>query len=588
MKTKKNKKTKLSKSKKIVFSRQNKKASSHSPLKKAYDKKSPFKKVAPPPQEPVVERLSVFDLEEALQQSFPEDVLAEVAKVPRLLHAKVIEKEIRLGRKDLRSLPTFTIDGSDAKDLDDALSIEKTEQGFTLWVHIADVSHYVKERTALDEEAFSRTTSVYLPQKVIPMLPPELSNGLCSLHPKNNRLTFTVQLFLNEKGHVYDGEVYESIIRSDVRMDYQTVYEILEKKKKCPLAYKPFLKELEWLKDLTFLRKDIGKKRGVFQFTSKELKVKLDEEGKVLDIYPYETTYANDMIEEAMVLANTFVAQQFAEREAPFLYRVHETPNLEKCMDFFKVAHRLGVDLKFESPKNQKYWASLSHRFQNEFAKEGDFSYQVLNLLLLRTMAKARYAPDCLGHYGLGLSHYSHFTSPIRRYPDLFIHRVIKHYIHHKGFKSSWYGRSEKAAEKCSLGEKRAVSLERLAVDFKCAEYMKQHVGDIFEAKVVGFCPAGCFLALENGIEGLLPFSAFPVYMVYDEMYMEAYSRGGAVVLNIGTSLEVQVVRVDDSKAHIDFALTEEALKEMKLSKAQKRQAFTNRKALRKNERRRR
>lgn len=518
-----------------------------------------------------VVRPTFVDVQQALTQVFSQTVQEEASQFPKYLHAQTLEKEKKKGRRDLRALKTFTIDGLDAKDLDDALSIEKTKDGFTLWVHIADVSHYVTENSAIDCEAVERTTSTYLPQGVIPMLPQALSNGLCSLHPANNRLALTVQLALNDEGKVYEGDIYESIIRSDLRMDYTTVYQILEKQKKCPLAYKPFLQELEWLKQLTFLRKERGDERGVFHFTSKELKMRLDEHQVPIEVYPYETTYAQDMIEEAMILANTFVSERFSRLGAPFLYRVHETPTLEKCLDFVKVAHRLGLNISFENPKHQKHWSALSKRFQEDFAATQETRYQVLNLLLLRAMAKARYSSTALGHYGLALKYYSHFTSPIRRYPDLFIHRVIKYYLHHKRFQTHWFEQAEHLAEQCSAGEKRAVSLERLATEIKCAEYMKQHLGFCFQAQVVGFIPAGCFLELENGIEGFLPFSEFPTYMVYDEKALEARSRKGEWVLTLGQVLEVQVVRVDESKAHIDFALTPQFFQNFKADKKIKR-----------------
>lgn len=563
--------------KKKFFKKSKKKAtvSKHRPASsKAFIKeKKSFSKPKTQAVEEKTEKITYVDLERLLQSNFSEEVLREAEKFPSYLHTKVIEKEIQKGRRDLRSLETFTIDGLDAKDLDDALSIQKEEGGYRLWVHIADVSHYVQENSALDKEAMERTTSTYLPQKVIPMLPSALSNGLCSLHPKKNRLSLTAELFLDEEGHLVDGEVYESIICSDLRMDYETVYLILENKKKTPKAYKPFLTSLRILKKLASLRKEIAQKRGCFSFSLPELKVLLNEKEEVLDVYPYQTNEANEIIEECMILANTFVSKFFEEKKLPFLYRVHEEPNSEKLREFAKIAHWFSVHVKEESPKNQKYWANLSRHFQEQKKKSGKTEYDALSTLLLRSMAKARYAEEPLGHYGLGLRHYSHFTSPIRRYPDLFIHRVIKQFLHKQRVPKLWYAQSEFLATQCSAGEKRAVSFERLAIERKCAEYMQQKLGEVYEAKVTGFCPAGCFLALENGIEGMLPFASLPFYMYYEEERMQAVSRRGELCIKMGSVWTVQVVRVNIERGQIDFALHEDCLKDLGISstKGQKR-----------------
>ena len=352
-----------------------------------------------------------------LSQTFPEKVLKEVEPLPVNPDPEVIIKEIAGGRRDKRDLLTITIDGEDAKDLDDAISIEKLKNGnFKLYVHIADVSNYVREGTMLDAEAFSRATSVYLVDRVIPMLPPKLSNGLCSLNPNVDRLAMTAEMLVDREGGIYGGEVYESVIKSDRRMSYKECYRILtDPKPEDDKEYGEIVPMLIKMKELAEILKSMRERRGAIGFEMPETKVILNDDGSVKDIMAYPINFTNGIIESFMICANEFIAKKFFDLKYPFVYRVHEDPDPIKIARFSNIARYFGASGRLFG----RIKPLDVQRFMDTIGDKT--ALPALNELLLRSMAKARYCSDNLGHFGLASKYYCHFTSPIRRYPDLYI-----------------------------------------------------------------------------------------------------------------------------------------------------------------------
>lgn len=485
-----------------------------------------------------------------LSQTFPDKVLKEVEPLPVNPDPEVVEKEIANGRHDLRDLLTITIDGEDAKDLDDAISIEKLNNGnFKLYVHIADVSNYVREGTALDMEAFKRGTSVYLVDRVIPMLPPKLSNGLCSLNPNVDRLSMTAEMLVDREGGIYGGDLYESVIRSDRRMSYKECYRILtEPKPEDDAEYGKIIPMLITMKELAEILKSMRERRGAIGFEMPETKVILNDDGTVADVMPYPINFTNGIIESFMICANEFVARKFFDLKYPFVYRVHEDPDPIKIARFSNIARYFGA--------SGRLFGRIKPldvvRFMDTIGDKT--ALPVLDELLLRSMAKARYCSDCLGHFGLASKFYCHFTSPIRRYPDLYIHRIIKSYLHGENSRSHFAGLVDNAAEHSSDMERNAVDAERASDNIKICEYMADKIGEHYDGVISSIIDAGCFVRLESTIEGFVPFRSLRDHYFFDERTYRAIGAHGGKVLSIGMPVTVVVEKVDTEENKIDFS----------------------------------
>ena len=497
-----------------------------------------------------VEMLSILR-QYGLSQVFPAAVMDEASRLPLSPTDEQIEEALLHGRKDLRNLTTITIDGEEAKDLDDAISIQKLDKGcYRLWVHIADVSEYVTDGSALDMEAQNRGTSVYLVDRVIPMLPPRLSNGLCSLNPHVPRFTMTCEMKIGPQGEILDSEIYESMIESDARTSYNEIYGILFEEKTIE-EYKQLETMFRQLLELRNILKEKRQKRGNIDFVFPETHVELDDEGKPVDVYPYPINTIHSVIEEFMIAANEAVAERFNKMESPFVYRIHEEPDELKINEFMHVARLFGENRRLVGKATPLFFSEMLEDIRDkEYAP-------ALNQLLLRSMAKAKYSEKNVGHFGLASQYYCHFTSPIRRYPDLYIHRIIKSWLHQKHQKQYFQMKVADVAYHSSEMEKNSVDAERASVDLKCAEYMMAHVNEEFPGTVSGACPGGIFVKLENTIEGMVPFSSLGEYFEFDERKLEARGSRGTVY-RIGKKVRVKVVAADPLTHHIDFAFCEE------------------------------
>ena len=486
-----------------------------------------------------------------LSPVFPAAVMDEASRLPLSPTEKDIEEALLHGRKDLRHLTTITIDGEEAKDLDDAISIQKLDKGcYRLWVHIADVSEYVTDGSCLDIEAQTRGTSVYLVDRVIPMLPPRLSNGLCSLNPKVPRFTMTCEMKIGPQGEIVDSDIYESIIESDARTSYNEINGILFEDKVIE-DYKPLVSMFQQLLELRNILKEKRQKRGNIDFVFPETHVELDDEGKPVDVYPYPINTIHSVIEEFMIAANEAVAERFNKMESPFIYRIHEEPDELKINEFMHVARLFGENRRLVGKATPLFFSEML-----EDIKDKEYA-PALNQLLLRSMAKAKYSEKNVGHFGLASQYYCHFTSPIRRYPDLYIHRIIKSWLHQKHQKQYFQGKVADVAYHSSEMEKNSVDAERASVDLKCAEYMMAHVGEEFPGTVSGAWPGGIFVKLENTIEGMVPFSSLNEYFEFDERKLEAKGSRGTVY-RIGKKVRIKVAAADPLTHHIDFVFCEE------------------------------
>ncbi len=485
-----------------------------------------------------------------LSQEFPQKVIKEVEPLPVNPDPSQIADEIVKGRKDKRELLTITIDGEDAKDLDDAISIEKMRNGnFRLYVHIADVSNYVKEGTALDMEAFSRGTSVYLVDRVIPMLPPKLSNGLCSLNPNVDRLAMTAEMLVDREGGIYGGEVYESVIRSDRRMSYNECYRILtDPQPEDEEEYGEIIPMLILMKELAEILKSMRDRRGAIGFEMPETKVILNDDGTVKDIMPYPINFTNGIIESFMICANEFIAKKFFDLNFPFVYRVHEDPDPIKIARFSNIARFFGASGRLVG----RIKPIDVQRFMDTIGDKT--ALPALDELLLRSMAKARYCSDCLGHFGLASKYYCHFTSPIRRYPDLYIHRIIKSYLHGENSRSHFAGLVDNAAEHSSDMERNAVDAERASDNIKICEYMADRIGEHYDGVISSIIDGGCFVRLENTVEGFVPFRSLHDHYIFDDRSYRAIGAHGGKILSIGMPVTIVVEKVDTEENKIDFS----------------------------------
>ena len=483
-----------------------------------------------------------------LPSVFPEDVIKEAQAVPM----RIPEDEISR-RRDLRQLKLFTIDGADAKDLDDAVSIESLDNGgYRLGVHIADVSHYVKDGSPLDKEALKRGNSVYLLDRVIPMLPHELSNGICSLNPNEDRLAMSVIMDIDKKGKVYAHEIFESVINSKARLIYDDVSDLLEGKTSTEGKLRDVAEELFVMKELMDILRARRERRGSIDFDFPESYIELDENGKPIDVRKLERRVANRLIEEFMLVCNETVAERFFWAQIPFLYRIHEDPNPEKVADFLRFIHNFGYSIRGKELHPKDF-----QRLTDEI--KGRREEPVISTLLLRTMQKAVYSSEPGKHFGLAAQYYSHFTSPIRRYPDLQIHRIIKETLRgslsHRRMEhlEGWL---PEVADHTSMTERRAEEAEREVDDLKKAQYMAERIGEEYDGIVSSVTSFGMFVQLENTIEGLVHFSNMEddFYFFDEENYMIVGERTKRTY-RLGDEVRIKVIGADIGKKNIDFAI---------------------------------
>ncbi|AOR24410.1 ribonuclease R [Clostridium taeniosporum] len=485
-----------------------------------------------------------------LPEAFSKKVLKFADQIPETISDEECKR-----RTDLRNIRMVTIDGEDAKDLDDAVSIEKLEDGtFKLGVHIADVTHYVRENNILDKEALKRGTSVYLIDRVIPMLPKQLSNGICSLNPKVDRLALSCFMIINNKGKVIDHEIMESVIKTNERMTYTDVTKILrDHDEELIKRYDYLYEDFKSMEELCIILRNKRMRRGAIDFEFEESKIILDEMGKPIDIKPYEREIANRIIEEFMLVCNETVAEHMFWSKLPFVYRVHENPDEEKLTKFKEFIYNLGYTFNWNEEVNPS-------TFQNILEEvKGKKEETVVSTLLLRSMMQARYAPECIGHFGLAAQYYCHFTSPIRRYPDLQIHRIIKEYLN-KEIDESRHKKLipivDVAAKQSSEKERVAQEAEREVDDLKKAEYMLDKIGEEFDGMISSVTSFGIFVELPNTIEGLVHVTELDDdYYVFDEAHLSLVGERTKSTYKLGDDVRVRCVRVDLDNREVYFKL---------------------------------
>lgn len=486
--------------------------------------------------------------ENNIRQEFPDAVIEEVKQVPDHVSKKDLE-----GREDYRDLLTVTIDGDDSKDFDDAISVERTKDGYRLYVHIADVSHYVQENAPLDQEAYKRGTSVYVVDRCVPMLPFELSNGICSLNPNVDRLTLSCVMDINNEGVVTDYKIVPSVIHSDHRCTYAKVNALLE-------GDEEVIEEYGDVKDILKLFEELAKKlrkqtenRGAINFATKEPTIVLNKKGKPVDVYVKERGFAEQMIEEAMILANVCVANFLDSQKFPGVYRVHEKPDPEKIESLYQMAKIFNAPIDFSIENvNAKEIEQFLRSLDDQTAKD------VLSLVALRSMQKARYDAKNIGHYGLSLDEYCHFTSPIRRYSDLIVHRMLRRYGFDQTKDQKQWKKDEqkvvKQAAHISEKERDAITAERFVNDYKMAQFMENKIGQKFIGTVISVMNFGFFVELDNTIEGLVPMhTLMDDYYKYDPDTMSLTGENTGKKYQIGDKIEVLCTDVDVPKGQITF-----------------------------------
>ena len=482
-----------------------------------------------------------------IDTEFSDAVKEEVANMPM----EVLEEDLK-GRRDLRNIEIFTIDGDDTKDIDDAISIRRLPNGhYELGVHIADVSYYVKEGSPLDDEAMERGTSVYLVDRVIPMLPHELSNGICSLNPNVDRLAVSCVMEFDDKGKQIKYEIFPSVIKSRIQMTYNNVNSILEDNI-VPEGYEPYEKSLRMMQELAKILQDAIKRRGYINFDINEIKIIVDEDCKPIDIKVREQRTGEKLIESFMIAANECVATHIYFMNLPFIYRIHEYPKEEKIRSFLSFVSSLGYNLTGDV-SNLK--PTTMQRILKQLEDKPE--YKILASLLLRSMQKAVYSPDNLGHYGLASTCYTHFTSPIRRYPDTTVHRLLHTYLFDGNIDMSvikkWEEKLVYIAEHSSAKERASVDCEREVEDMKSAEYMEGHIGEEFEGMISSVTSFGMFVELDNLIEGLVPIRDMKDFFHFDEEHMTLTGERSKERYRIGERVLVKVVRASKDDKTIDF-----------------------------------
>ena len=519
-----------------------------------------------------------------LPYEFPPKVVEEAKQVKEEISKKDIPN-----RLDLRKEEIFTIDGEDAKDLDDAVQVKKLENGnYMLGVHIADVSHYVLAGSNLDKEAMIRGTSIYMLDRVIPMLPRELSNGICSLNEGKDRFTLSVMMEIDKEGQVISSDIQKAVINVTKRMNYSDVaillkhtnkqeskeeitdinkakekIKTLEKELEVVKKYKPYIAHFQRMEELAHILKKRREKQGSLNLDLPETKIVLDENGFAIDVKKYEMSFANEIIEQFMLTANEVVAERFYWLEAPFIYRVHEEPDEEKIEELNKFLYNFGYKIK--KNKDNIYPKAFAEVLEDIEGKEEE---RVISTLILRTLKVARYESQNKGHFGIASNYYCHFTSPIRRYPDLFIHRVISYYIE-KGYdieenwKEEYREKAVKYAEQSSEREKIAQKVERDSIDIKKAEYMQDKIGEEYFGIVSSITSFGMFVELENTVEGLIRFEDLgDEYFIYDENRKTLLGERTKKSYKIGDKVKIRVKSANKILRQIDFEIVEENVEE--------------------------
>ncbi len=489
-----------------------------------------------------------------LPYKFPEEVVNEAKAFGTKINPNDMEN-----RKDLRNDIIFTIDGEDAKDLDDAIHVEKLANGnYKLDVHIADVSHYVREKTELDKEAYLRGTSIYMLGRVIPMLPRELSNGICSLNAGEDRYTLSCSMEITPKAKIVNSDIYKAVINVTERMSYTDVQKILDKSDKEVLTrYEKYIKDFELMAELANILKAKRNENGYLNLDIPESKIILDENGFAIDVKKYETYFSNEIIEQFMLAANETVAEKFYWLQAPFIYRNHEAPALDKVKELNKVLFNFGYKIKISKE---------DIIYPNEFAKiledvKGKPEEKVVSNIILRTLRVAKYEAENKGHFGIASKYYCHFTSPIRRYPDLFIHRIISKYIETNYMVNDFWikkyeKRAEKRAENCSERERTATKVEREAIDIKKAEFMEDKIEEEYDGIVSSVTNFGIFVELDNTVEGLIRYEKLgDEYFIYNEERREAIGENSHKVYKIGDKVKIRVIDANKLLRRIDFEI---------------------------------
>lgn len=488
------------------------------------------------------------------QKEFNDFVKKELEKIP-----DEVLKQDEIGRVDKTNLRVVTIDSEDAKDLDDACFVQKMSNGmYLLSVFIADVSHYVKDGTALDKEASFRGTSIYIPGTVIPMLPKKLSNGICSLNAGEKRLALGVDITIDSQGKVQNSQIYKAVIKVAKKMSYEKVYKVLKKEDDNVLEeYKDFIDDIDTMNELAKLLYKKRKKDGSIDFDIPETKVCLDEFNNVKEIKPYPITEANKIIEEFMLITNMVIAEKFFFLELPFIYRIHEKPDEEKLRELNEILNNYSKSIKSIKNVHPKVLADIVDSIIDENEKE------TISNLMLRTLKIAKYSDECLGHFGLAARYYTHFTSPIRRYPDLFIHRIISEYIENKGYiEEKNFLKYEKQAYKYSYSssesEKLATKIERDFINLYEAMYMKNFIGQEFESATIASVNSfGIFVRLPNTIEGFVSFENISGndYYIYDEKKKMLIGKNTSKTFKVGDKVKVMLIKSNVFLKQIDFKI---------------------------------
>ncbi|AEP88253.1 ribonuclease R [Bacillus spizizenii] len=501
--------------------------------------------------DPGIDILSVIH-KHGLPGEFPADAMEQASSTPDTID----EKDLK-DRRDLRDQVIVTIDGADAKDLDDAVTVTKLDDGsYKLGVHIADVSHYVTENSPIDKEALERGTSVYLVDRVIPMIPHRLSNGICSLNPKVDRLTLSCEMTINSQGQVTEHEIFQSVIKTTERMTYSDVNKILvDDDEELKQKYEPLIPMFKDMERLAQILRDKRMNRGAVDFDFKEAKVLVDDEGAVKDVVIRERSVAEKLIEEFMLVANETVAEHFHWMNVPFIYRIHEEPNAEKLQKFLEFVTTFGYVVKGTAGDiHPRALQSILDAVRDRPEET------VISTVMLRSMKQAKYDPQSLGHFGLSTEFYTHFTSPIRRYPDLIVHRLIRTYLINgkvdEATQEKWAERLPDIAEHTSTMERRAVDAERETDDLKKAEYMLDKIGEEFDGMISSVTNFGMFVELPNTIEGLVHVSFMTDdYYRFDEQHFAMIGERTGNVFRIGDEITVKVVDVNKDERNIDFEI---------------------------------
>ena len=500
--------------------------------------------------DPGTDILSIV-MDYGIRTEFPEKVLNQAVRV-----GKEVSEADCAGRKDLRDWQMVTIDGEDAKDLDDAVSLTMEGENYVLGVHIADVTNYVQERSALDREALERGTSVYLADRVIPMLPQKLSNGICSLNAGENRLALSCIMKISKTGEIVDHEIAETVICVDRRMSYSGVQKILQSDEQALKENEEFVPMILQMKELSDLIRERRGRRGSIDFDFPETKIQLDENGKPVEIRPYERNDATKIIEDFMLMANETVAEEYFWRELPFLYRTHEVPDEEKIRKLSTFINNFGYHIHVRNEVKPKEIQKLLGKV------EGTPEEDLISRLALRSMKRARYTTENTGHFGLAAKYYTHFTSPIRRYPDLQIHRIIKENLRgrlNENRISHYEEILPEVARKCSEHERSAEEAEREVTKMKKAEYMRARIGEEYDGVISGVTKWGIYVELPNTVEGLVHVADMKDdHYEFSEQEYELYGRHTGKTYKLGQRIRVRVADADKVQRTVNFEIIEQ------------------------------